>query len=951
MGNGESHIINDPSSANTEHTSGYTEFIQSAGKTISNASGIVCGSLNDAYEDTYVKGAPNRRMNDSMSLNSQRTPARSDGGFSHPESEEDFLTTGSIKSNNGRGQKRDNTNQMSAIFARALVSEVTDNPSTMTPSEMAQREKKIMRAQEKAKIKNASRTVAPNQLAENRAQVRQPGSSLSTPNASSSKHRITIGLSLSRRHVTLGHPDTVTRQTAFDFNELQDRDYKYVSSTDASGWRAGGGEGGNTEELKTLSSSSDEKESKKTIGSSQQHKVAAADTVHIPIMHIDCMSPAQIDLIIAALARGEVFIPHMSIIPTSVGVDGISPPDLVVRFSCERNEDLPPEQWPNWCLEFMHNQLYDFFSPVLGTTSGTDGGVSKFGGDKNGGFGVKWAPRPFQITLARKVRWKTVKHMNRFFSQSERVVQAWREKGPKCLDPQLTYIEGGATPEEVARPHGIYLLRNGRPTNYFPPNFEPPYTTKMTRSLLLNVMGKSWDRKRRDWASEPIPKAVSAGLLLSTMCGCSDSNDTGFIASEVTKRGGYQSIDSGVFFGHGSNFEKDLSDRALKQKKVLDEMTMDSMKNNETFPGAIDTSSPEKAVDKDRPKSSSSARKQRNTKKKNEQDMDAVNTTSNPSDQSGSASISINPVPSASSQLDAEQNFRGDPDNSFGSLATESSSKKSEPQRGESEPPQPTLTLSESEPVSEHETGYDLPEAQDPQIQPQWNDSQFQPQSQIKPQQHELQFQPQSLPQQQESQLQLQSQPKHEQNEEQLQPNVQPQLESQSLPQFKTEEVTSSPPTDMLEKKNEDTRFASSHHHFRQHNPVISERIPEDAEADHRHHMNISNSEVVATNEFQYYPTTASANITQPVEEDATHSVSTGEIGGLSVGESQTTVPTMNGSSSKFIEQERERRKQREKERERERKKIDELEMAIQEKLQNSVGRIKNRRSKVGLYN
>merc|ERR1712127_396730 len=52
----------------------------------------------------------------------------------------------------------------------------------------------------------------------------------------------------------------------------------------------------------------------------------------------------------------------------------------------------------------------------------------------------------------------------------------------------------------------------------------------------------------------------------------------------------------------------------------------------------------------------------------------------------------------------------------------------------------------------------------------------------------------------------------------------------------------------------------------------------------------------------------------------------------VSVGESQTTVPITN-HSAKFIEQERERRKQREAERERERKKIDELEMAIQEKL------------------
>ena len=47
----------------------------------------------------------------------------------------------------------------------------------------------------------------------------------------------------------------------------------------------------------------------------------------------------------------------------------------------------------------------------------------------------------------------------------------------------------------------------------------------------------------------------------------------------------------------------------------------------------------------------------------------------------------------------------------------------------------------------------------------------------------------------------------------------------------------------------------------------------------------------------------------------------------------KSIVTRIKNNSAKFIEQERERRKQREVERERERKKIDELEMAIQEKL------------------
>lgn len=483
-------------------------------------------------------------------------------------------------------------NATSALFARALVSEVTDNPKTMTPAAMAEREKKLLRAQEAAKKKQASKdgprpvgapggigqpnllgsiahaitgnssevqtvpnapsaTVQPpNPLQENRAQQQahypQNSSSQAAAGAGGSsdgsKYSVTIGLSLSRRHSTVGHPDTVTRQTAFDFNELQDRQYKYVSSTDSSGWRAGGGErGGDQSHVASGAEDTDalvddfgsaslhphgvpRKHPSPTANNSvistqsqqqQFHKVAAPDTVHIPIIQIDASSPQAVDAIISAMARGEIFIPHMAVLPESLSVNGISPPDLVVRFGCERNDDVPPDEWPNWCLEFMHNQLYEYFHNM----------------------GARWTKRPFSITLARKVRWKTVKHMNRYFAHAERVIDAWREKGPQYLDPQLSYIEGGATPEEVARPHGIYLLRNGVPTNYFAPNFDPPYTTKMTRSLLLNVLGKSWDKKRREWTTEPIPRLVTPSMLMAHMCGCADPGTGGFMANEVTHVG------------------------------------------------------------------------------------------------------------------------------------------------------------------------------------------------------------------------------------------------------------------------------------------------------------------------------------------------------------------------------------------------------------------------------
>lgn len=56
-----------------------------------------------------------------------------------------------------------------------------------------------------------------------------------------------LGLSLARNHYhainedddkeqMLGHPDSYTHQTAFDLNEVIDRDYEFLQSTDDNGW-------------------------------------------------------------------------------------------------------------------------------------------------------------------------------------------------------------------------------------------------------------------------------------------------------------------------------------------------------------------------------------------------------------------------------------------------------------------------------------------------------------------------------------------------------------------------------------------------------------------------------------------------------------------------------------------------------------------------------------------
>lgn len=51
-----------------------------------------------------------------------------------------------------------------------------------------------------------------------------------------------LGLCLTRNHSEepRSNPHSVTRQKQFDFNEIQDRDYKYFVATNDDGWLVGG---------------------------------------------------------------------------------------------------------------------------------------------------------------------------------------------------------------------------------------------------------------------------------------------------------------------------------------------------------------------------------------------------------------------------------------------------------------------------------------------------------------------------------------------------------------------------------------------------------------------------------------------------------------------------------------------------------------------------------------
>ena len=78
-----------------------------------------------------------------------------------------------------------------------------------------------------------------------------------------------LGLSLCRKSDKYGHPDSITHQTAFDFNDILDRDYKYIFSTNDDGWLVGGGEPGPPD----------------------TYKLPAKDSAHVELMRIGTYRP------------------------------------------------------------------------------------------------------------------------------------------------------------------------------------------------------------------------------------------------------------------------------------------------------------------------------------------------------------------------------------------------------------------------------------------------------------------------------------------------------------------------------------------------------------------------------------------------------------------------------------------------------------------------------------
>jgi hypothetical protein len=100
-------------------------------------------------------------------------------------------------------------------------------------------------------------------------------------------------------------------------NQVQDREYKYIQSTNDDGWLVGGGEP----------------------GPPVSYKLAAKDTAHVEIMRIGTYCPEwggiKAEEIISAIESGRILIPHIEVVPTAVVANPDTPPELEIRFDMD----------------------------------------------------------------------------------------------------------------------------------------------------------------------------------------------------------------------------------------------------------------------------------------------------------------------------------------------------------------------------------------------------------------------------------------------------------------------------------------------------------------------------------------------------------------------------------------------------------------------------------------
>ena len=251
------------------------------------------------------------------------------------------------------------------------------------------------------------------------------------------------GSGVAKHHIVIG-ANLCTDSVMPNLSALMmDNDYKCIKSVQ---WLAGGADNSN---------------------SSERSHPKEEDKVFLPIIEINAGRASDVDNVVSKIAIGDILIPKISVLPTKLNcvanqnqndTMGKETFDLTVQFELQKFPPDYPEQWKNWGLEFLSNQLYDCFATE----------------------GAQKMNHPFEVTLASGIVWESELHMYDFLA---RVEKSMSERGSYLISE-------------------IYLLQNGVPTNFFKHNMTPPYSTRMCRCLISNVINKT-----------PIVKGVTIPLF------------------------------------------------------------------------------------------------------------------------------------------------------------------------------------------------------------------------------------------------------------------------------------------------------------------------------------------------------------------------------------------------------------------------------------------------------
>ena len=296
-----------------------------------------------------------------------------------------------------------------------------------------------------------------------------------------------LGLSLCRKSPD-GHVNSKTHQTAFDLNEVCDREYQFVFSSNDDGWLVGGGEA----------------------GPPFSYKLSAPDSGHVEIMRIGTFEPKWGGIskqdILKAFQSGRILIPQITVVPTAVVANGDAPPELEIRFDMVASlESSPtknglPELPVNWQLKFVHNQLFRYFE-----------------------FPSRFCPGAFHSTILRKAEFRSPQAKSLYFAKCRNAIQQWRKAGPKALTPpgdigNIERVSSGDDVSDDKYTSGLWLFTDRTtPTHHFEPNFLPPYDTDEKRQIILNILSEEWDEAERAWKPAPplpMPK-VKPGKVVS----------------------------------------------------------------------------------------------------------------------------------------------------------------------------------------------------------------------------------------------------------------------------------------------------------------------------------------------------------------------------------------------------------------------------------------------------